>query len=120
VPVETESQLPQAVYDGAANGVKGVAQSHGRTVAQSHSRTGAQSDVWSIMRRSHLSRVLLVRRTSHRFFMKKSLRQLFVWRTSVEVAVKMIELADRLILLKRFCAGGSAGARRVFGTKQHR
>ena len=34
--------------------------------------------------------------------MKKSLRQLFVWEASVDLAVRMIALADRLIAKKRF------------------
>jgi four helix bundle protein len=34
--------------------------------------------------------------------MKKSYRNLFVWQASVDVAVRMIELADRLIARKRF------------------
>jgi len=34
--------------------------------------------------------------------MKKSFRQLFVWETSVELAVRMIALADELIARKRF------------------
>ena len=34
--------------------------------------------------------------------MKKSFRQLFVWEASVELAVRMIALADRLIEQKRF------------------
>lgn len=34
--------------------------------------------------------------------MKNSLRQLFVWEASVDLAVRMIEVADRLIVRKRF------------------
>jgi four helix bundle protein len=34
--------------------------------------------------------------------MKKSYRQLFVWQASVDLAVRMIALADRLIAKKRF------------------
>jgi four helix bundle protein len=34
--------------------------------------------------------------------MKKSFRQLFVWEASVELAVRMIALADQLIARKRF------------------
>ncbi|HKR65221.1 MAG TPA: four helix bundle protein [Thermoanaerobaculia bacterium] len=34
--------------------------------------------------------------------MKKSFRNLFVWEASVELAVRMIALADRLIARKRF------------------
>ena len=34
--------------------------------------------------------------------MKKSYRDLFVWEASVDLAVKMIALADRLIARKRF------------------
>jgi four helix bundle protein len=34
--------------------------------------------------------------------MKKSFRQLFVWETSVDLAVRMIALADELIARKRF------------------
>ncbi|HYC61393.1 MAG TPA: four helix bundle protein [Thermoanaerobaculia bacterium] len=34
--------------------------------------------------------------------MKKSYRNLFVWQASVDLAVRMIALADRLIVRKRF------------------
>ena len=34
--------------------------------------------------------------------MKKSFRDLFVWQASVELAVTLIDLADRLIAAKRF------------------
>jgi four helix bundle protein len=34
--------------------------------------------------------------------MKRSVRQLFVWQASVEIAVQMIELSDRLIEQRRF------------------
>jgi four helix bundle protein len=34
--------------------------------------------------------------------MKKSYRKLFVWEASVDIAVRMIALADRLIARKRF------------------
>jgi four helix bundle protein len=34
--------------------------------------------------------------------MKNSIRQLFVWEASVDLAVRMVELADRLIARRRF------------------
>ena len=71
-------------------------------VAEAQSLRVSEGLEWAL----HADSAPLLRLTAFPFapslFMKRSYRDLFVWQASVDVAVKMIALGDRLIARKRF------------------